>query len=162
MDLNKTSPIPDEYMIFALLLILSNRMDTLLERELKEFDVTAKQWFLSATIEKLFDNPPTMKAVAREMGSSHQNIKQVALKLQEKGLLILEKDRKDARVTRLRMTEQSHAFWGKVNEKGNAFMDKMYKDIEKKDLAKSGEALQKILLNMQKMDNESNDEMEEP
>ncbi len=87
MNPKKTNSIPDEPMIFALLLIISNKMNTLLDREFKEFDVTTKQWFLSETIKSLFDTSPTMKELASEMGSSHQNIKQVALKLQQKGLL---------------------------------------------------------------------------
>ena len=113
MKAKKTGSIPDEEMIFGLLLIISNKMNTLLDREFKEFDVTAKQWFLSETINSLFNSPPTLKEAANAMGSSHQNIKQVAVKLQEKGLLLLEKDKKDARVTRLKTTEQSGDFGSK-------------------------------------------------
>jgi hypothetical protein len=68
----KTTTIPDEPMIFALLLIISNKMNTLLDREFKEFDVTTKQWFLSETINSLFDTSPTLKELASEMGSSSE------------------------------------------------------------------------------------------
>jgi|GEM_PF-126697 len=149
----KTNSIPDEPIIFALLLIISNKMNTLLEREFKEFDVTTKQWFLSETIHSLFDYPPTLKEVASEMGSSHQNVKQVALKLQQKGLLKLEKDKKDARVTRLRLTEQSHDFWKKIDPKGASFRKDMFKEINKKDLATTRTLLEKMLLNLNEIEN---------
>ena len=67
MNNKKTDNIPDDAMIFGLLLIISNRMNTLLERELKEFDVTTKQWFLSETISSVFDHPPTLKEAASAM-----------------------------------------------------------------------------------------------
>lgn len=157
---NKTNSIPDEPMIFALLLIISNKLDTLLDRELKEFDVTTKQWFLSETIRSLFDYPPTMKRVAGEMGSSHQNIKQVALKLQQKGLLDLEKDKKDARVTRLRLTEQSHDFWEKTELKGAIFRENMFKEIGKTDIATTRLLLEKMLSNLTEIENASIEEKE--
>lgn len=153
MKSNKKDLIPDEAMIFGFLLIISNKMNTLLEREFKEFDVTTKQWFLSETINSLFDSPPTLKEAANAMGSSHQNIKQVAIKLQQKGLLTLEKDKKDARVTRLRMTEQSHDFWKRTDPKGEIFREKMFKEIDSKDITKTRHLLEKILSNLAEIEN---------
>jgi DNA-binding MarR family transcriptional regulator len=151
--MKKTDLIPDQQMIFALILTISNRMDTLLGREFKGYDVTTKQWFLIATIESLFDNPPTIKSVANEMGSSHQNIKQIAIKLQQKGLLKLEKDKKDARVTRLKMTEQSHEFWGNLHTSGTLFMQNMFKDIDRENLTIARKMMQQILVNLVEMEN---------
>ena len=148
MDIDKTNKIPDEAMIIGLLLIISNKMNTLLEREFKEFDVTTKQWFLSETINSLFVSPPTLKEVAIVMGSSHQNVKQVAIRLQEKGLLTLEKDKKDARVTRLRMTEQSYDFWKRTDPKGTIFRERMLKEMDANDIARTRHLLEKMLSNL--------------
>lgn len=153
MKPQKTNLIPDEPMIFALLLIISNKMNTLLDREFMEFDVTTKQWFLSETIKSLFDTSPTIKELASEMGSSHQNIKQVSLKLQQKGLLKLEKDKKDARVTRLRLTERSYDFWKKTDPKGAVFREKMFKEMNSKDIATTRALLEKMLLNLTEIEN---------
>lgn len=153
MKEDKTDIIPDEAMIFGLLLIISNKMNTLLEREFKEFDVTTKQWFLSETINSLFDSPPTLKEVATAMGSSHQNVKQVAIKLQEKGLMTLEKDKKDARVTRLRMTEQSYDFWKQTDQKGSLFREKMFKEMDANDIARARHLLEKLLSNLSDIGN---------
>jgi len=156
----KANSIPDEPMIFALLLIISNKMNTLLDREFQEFDVTTKQWFLSETIHSLFDYPPAMKELASEMGSSHQNIKQVALKLQQKGLLKLEKDKKDTRVTRLSLTEQSRELWEKTDSKGTIFRENMFKEMDKKDIATARALLEKMLLNLTEIENASIKETE--
>lgn len=154
MNVEKINKIPDEAMIFGLLLIISNKMNTLLERELKEFDVTTKQWFLSETINSLFDSPPTLKEVGDAMGSSHQNVKQIAIKLQEKGLLTLEKDKKDARVTRLKMTEKSYIFWKQTDNKGTLFREKVFKDTDEHDIAKTRNLLEKIISNLAEIENE--------
>ncbi len=148
MNSYEKNAVPDDAMIFGLLLIISNKMNTLLEREFQEFDVTTKQWFLSETINSLFDSPPTLKEVAKVMGSSHQNVKQVALRLQNKGLLTLEKDTKDARVTRIRMTDNSHDFWKQTDPKGLIFREKMFKEIDEKDIAGARHFLEKMLANL--------------
>jgi len=153
--MNKEDLLPDKQYIFGALLISSNRIDTLLERELKSFGVTSKQWFLSMIVDTLFDSPPTLKEVAKEMGSSHQNVKQVALKLQDKKLLELVKDKKDARVTRLKMTDNSYSFWETTQPKGLEFTNKVFNNIEKEDLEKVRTVMKQILTNIELMDIES-------
>ena len=154
MEESKTNKIKDDAMIFGLLLIISNKMSTLLERELKEFDVTTMQWFLIETIHSIFDNPPTMKNVAVMMGSSHQNIKQVALKLQQKGLIILEKDSKDARVTRLRVTQKSKDLWSKINLKGDLFRINMFKAMNSNEITVTRQVLEELLNNLNAIGND--------
>ncbi len=144
----KAEQMEDKQYIFGALFTVANRMDTLLERELKEFGITTKQWFLSIIIDSLFEEPPTMKEAARESGSSHQNVKQVALKLQEKGLVSLEKDKKDSRVTRLKMTEQSNMFWEKTQPRAIEFTEDIFRDIDRNDLASARTVLQKIFYNL--------------
>src|SRR5665648_806991 len=142
----------DKQFIFGSLLFTANRMDTLLERELKEFDITSKQWMLSIIIDNLFDSAPTLKDVAKEMGSSHQNVKQVALKLEQKGLLKMQKDKKDARMTRLNMTEESYQFWAKTQPKGTAFVEEVFENITKNELLEARNVMNKIMGNLIKME----------
>ena len=99
--MSRESDMTDTTYIFGALLVTANRLDTMLERELKRFGLTAKQWMLAVVVQNMFDSPPTIKQAAAAMGSSHQNVKQMALKLQGKGLLIMEKDSRDGRATRL-------------------------------------------------------------
>jgi len=150
--MRKVEMMGDQQYLFGMVFIVANRIDTLLQREFNRFDITTKQWFLSATIDNLFDNPPTMKEVAKEMGSSHQNVKQVALKLVDKGLLILEKDKVDARVTRLKLTENSYDFWETIRDEGAAFTQTLFHDIDKDELVVARRVMQKLQLNINEMD----------
>jgi len=150
--LSKLDKMEDGQYIFGSIFVVANRMDTLLERELNNHDITTKQWLLSVVIDSLFDEPPTIKEVAKEMGSSHQNVKQVALKLEQKGLLKLEKDKKDARATKISLTDESYAFWAKTEGKGVAFIEAVFKDIEKDELSKVRAVLVKMLSNLTKME----------
>jgi DNA-binding MarR family transcriptional regulator len=154
--MKKIEKTSDTQYLFGALFLIANKVDTLLGREFKKFDITTKQWFLSIVIDNLFDNPPTIKEVAKEMGSSHQNVKQVALKLQEKDLLILDKDEKDARVTRLKLTEYSYSLLTKLRKEGNAFIESLFKGIEKDELTAARKVIQKIISNADEMDMKNN------
>ena len=156
--MSKLDLMKDQKFVFGSVLIVANRMDTLLERELKEYDVTAKQWFLTVVVDNSFDNMPTIKEVAREMGSSHQNVKQVALKLEQKGLLVLEKDKKDARVTRLKLTDQSYKFSQMIQSKAATFTQSLFKGIENDDMSKARAVLQTMMSNLARMDQAEKDE----
>ena len=151
--MSKLKIMDDKKYLFGSIFILSNRIDTLLQREFNRFDITTKQWFLSVIINNLFDKPPTMKEAAKEMGSSHQNVKQVALKLEQKGLLILEKDKRDARATRLKLTDDSYEFWEKIRVEGTTFTQTLFKNVDKEELAVVRSVIQKMLLNINVMDN---------
>ena len=151
--MNQFKHMPDKKLIFGGLLILANRMDTLLERELKEFGVTTKQWFLSIVLDNLFEKPPTLKELAKAMGSSHQNVKQVALKLQDKKLVQLTKDKRDGRVTRLIMTEHSQSFWEQTSERGEEFTKALYHEISEEEIRIAATVLKKMMSNLEVMEN---------
>lgn len=152
--MSKLEVLGDREFIFGTLFVVANKLDTLLERELDQYGMTAKQWFLSIALDTLFDEPPTIKEVARSMGSSHQNVKQVALKLEQKGLLLMEKDPKDGRATRLKLTEQSQAFWEKMQKKGFEFREAVFKDLEREELTVTRRALQRVWSNLEKLEND--------
>jgi len=150
--MNRYYNIPSDRFIMGSLFVVTNRLDTLLGRELKEFDITTKQWFLSIVVSSIFNDSPTMKETAIQMGCSHQNVKQVAAKLKQKGLLTMEKDKDDQRITRISMTKKSDELWKKIDPKGNEFINLMYEGIDKKDLDTVKRVLDKIGYNLENMD----------
>ena len=156
--MNKIKLMKDKQFLFGSIFIAANRVDTLLEKEFKRFDVTSKQWFLSIVLDNLFDSPPTIKAVAKEMGSSHQNVKQLALKLEQKGLLIFEKDKRDSRITRLKLSEASVEFWSEIRKEGVLFTKELFKEISEEDMKIARKVMQRILFNIGEIDkkNEEN------
>jgi Transcriptional regulators len=84
----------------------SNKFQVIGDQYLGREGITTKQWFLTAMISQFGDKAPTLSEVGELMGSSRQNVKQLALKLEEKGFLTIEKDEQDSRALRLRLTEK--------------------------------------------------------
>ena len=148
----KLEATPDAEFILGSLFLAANRLQTLLDREFEPCGMTAKQWFLSIVIGGAFDDPPTLSAAAAAMGSTHQNVKQVALKLKEKGFLEIVDDAEDGRAVRLRLTEQSGQFWMGLQRRGEEFMADMYQGLDQQELAALRAALGKIMANISKMD----------
>lgn len=146
--------MPNEKYIFGGVLVVSNQMDTLLERELKEHNLTTKQWLLTIIVQNSFDHPPTIKEVAKVMGSSHQNVKQVALKLEQKGFLVLATDEKDGRITRIKLTDQINTFGQEIGLKAERFTAKLFQGITADELSGARSTLSKMLFNLAKMDHE--------
>lgn len=138
--------------IFGSLFLIPNKLQVIVDRSLAKHDLTAKQWFLTAMIEKLSKSSPTLMEVAEAMGSSHQNVKTIALKLQEKDFLVLEKDPQDRRVTRLSLTEKSAAFWNKHQEEGLQVIEKLFADFTPEEVAALHEGLQKISRKLQELE----------
>ncbi len=97
--------IDKRYHIFGMLFLLSNKLETLGNNFLGE--LTTKQWFFMLILMNFFKEPPTLSELALEMGTSHQNAKQIAIKLEEKGFLVVKKDTKDKRVLRLTPTNKN-------------------------------------------------------
>ncbi len=150
--MNKLEQIPNQQFIFGSLFVLANRVDTLLDRALQKFNVSSKQWFLSICVASLFDHNPSLKELAKESGSSHQNVKQVALKLQDKNLLELYKDPKDARTTRVKLSEYSFEFWKLSDQDSNEFMTQLFKDISNEELESVRKVFTKLNNNLSEME----------
>lgn len=136
--------IEKEKFIFGLLFYLPNRLQVMMDQNLAPYDMTAKQWFLTVLIEQFGDKPPTMSEVADAMSSSHQNVKQLALKLEEKGFILMEKDKKDRRITRLKLTEKCLAFWEARQEESRRFLEKLYNGFDEAEIDALFQTLNKL------------------
>lgn len=109
--------------VFGYLFRIANRLQSKMDAQMPE--LTAKQWFVLLTL-GLFDGPPTLKQLAAMSDSSHQNTKQLVLKLQEKGFVTIAKDGKDSRAMRIIATEKI-ARWDTENQgMANRFVDTMF------------------------------------
>lgn len=150
--MSKYTHIPNPQFIMGALFVVTNKLDTMLERSLKEFNITSRQWFLSIVLDSIFMEPPTIKQVAKQMGCSHQNVKQVALKLKEKRLLQMQKDENDQRVTRMSLTQESDKLWQRMSPKDTDFIADLFEDIDEDDLNKARTVLLKMTENLDKMD----------
>jgi MarR family transcriptional regulator, transcriptional regulator for hemolysin len=144
---SKLDALPDDSFVFGSLFMIANQLQTVMDREFQPFDMTSKQWFMSIIISTLFDSPPTLGEVALAMGSTHQNVKQVALKLQSKGFLEIRADEQDGRAVRLVLTQKSRDFWASMNERSEHFRGGTFNGLTADEKAALRSALAKILVN---------------
>jgi DNA-binding MarR family transcriptional regulator len=132
--MQEKSMLDKQEFIFGAIFDMANKLQVLGDRHLGQDGMTTKQWFLTLIIEQFGDHPPTLGEVTQKMGSSHQNVKQLALKLEKKGFLSIEKDLHDSRVLRLRLTPESRAFWDNRIKQDEQFIENLFVGMTVKEV----------------------------
>ena len=128
-----------KWVLFGTFFAFHNRLQTTGDSFFEE--ITCKQFFLIICLGLFGEKVPTIKELAEVMGSSHQNVKQLVLKLQDKGFLQLFTDENDRRKTRIRMTEACQTLAQKYNEREHLFMKLLYQGIDKDNINTTIETL---------------------
>jgi len=131
-----------KYVIFALIFMLSNKLQTIGDSFFAE--VSTKQWFILLVLGIMGDHTPTLSELSEAVGSSHQNVKQLVLKLEQKGYVEIAKDAEDARRLRIKATPKSQEFEQEYHEKSAVFMDRLFGQFEDDDL----KTTEKLMLSM--------------
>ncbi|GAA0063182.1 MarR family transcriptional regulator [Clostridium sp. CTA-1] len=144
--------IDKRYHIFGMLFLLSNKLETLGNNFLGE--LTTKQWLFMLILMNFFKEPPTLSELALEMGTSHQNAKQIAIKLEKKGFLVVNKDIKDKRVLRLTPTNKIREYVKLREDKDHFFIEKFFNVLTKEEVKSIYESFTKLLDNIQVIENE--------
>ena len=145
---------PEAFEIFGKIFFMSNRLEYLGDNELRKDDLTTKQWQLIAVTGKYFTYPPSVSEVAEVLSTTHQNVKQIALKLQEKGLISIEKDEKDKRVLRLRITEKNRRYWESKASEDVVFISSLFNEMTDKEIQDLFFLLNKVQKNIDSKYNE--------
>jgi DNA-binding MarR family transcriptional regulator len=145
-DLNKKK------YIFGSLFLLSNRLQTIGDQYLGEAGITTKQWLLNVMLAQLGDKSPTLSEVTEVIGSSRQNVKQLALKLEDKGFLTIEKDEEDARALRLKLTEKSKTFWRGRHEQDNEYIKNLFKELTPEEVDAICSGFNKLFKGIKKLE----------
>lgn len=136
--------------IFANTFLSANRLQTLLDKEMGE--ITSKQW-LAIVMLDMFEKPPTLKELAKQCDTSHQNTKQIVLKLQAKGYVTIEKDEKDGRAMRIVKLPKIDE-WGMLyEERSIQFISEMFSDLTQEEIQIMCEAQMKIYNRLGQMKN---------
>lgn len=138
--------------IFGSLFLLANKLQVIGDQYMGIDGMTTKQWFLTAMISQFGSNPPTLSEVAELMGSSRQNVKQLALKLEEKEFLKIEQDERDARALRLKLTEKSQAFWEKREDKDSQFIRDLFEGFSQEEIDLIFMGFNKLFEKIEKME----------
>jgi DNA-binding MarR family transcriptional regulator len=94
---------------FRLILVLAQELRTRMDQLLREDGLTTQQAALLTVIDSLAE--PSMGQAAEALGTTHQNLRQLADALQRKGYIRIAADPADRRIRRLATTPQSRAIW---------------------------------------------------
>lgn len=137
--------------IFGSIFLLANKLQVLGDQYFSENHMTVKQWLLTVVILQFQNGPPTLSEVAELMGSSRQNVKQIALKLERKGFLTIEKDDKDARAIRLRLTEKSYDFWEERADRDEQYVVELFRDLSEEEINAMFSGMEKLFKKIEKM-----------
>lgn len=135
--------------LFAYIFLLSQRLQYISDKVLEADDLTTKQFLMLAVTEKAFDHPPGLKEVAEALGTSHQNVKQMADQLKRKGFIEMTRDPADRRVTRLRTTQQNRLFWDSRAEKHIHDILNMFQSLTDQEISTMYETTTKLYHTLQ-------------
>ena len=123
------SDIPANYYLLGLLSAFENRFQALADSVMQE--ISWKQFFAIICI-NMCKEAPTIKELSEVLGSSHQNVKQILLKLEKKNFVRFQSDEADKRKQRIVLTNECREFCEKnasfssvffCNRDGNLYAD---------------------------------------
>lgn len=140
--------IPSSYFLLGLLSAFDNRFQAIADSTMKE--VSWKQFFAVICI-NLCKDKPTVKELAEIMGSSHQNVKQILLKLEKKGFVSITVDEKDKRKQRIYLTDYCREFCAKNDEMTTNIMKKMFAGVSEEQLQATIQTIVHIEDNLKKI-----------
>lgn len=136
------------YFLLGLLSAFENRFQAVADKTMKE--ISWKQFF-AIICTNLCKESPTIKELAEIMGSSHQNVKQILLKLEKKGFVDIVVDDKDKRKQRVILTQYCKEFCEKNDETAQVSMQKMFAGIQEEQLKMTIQTIMQIEDNLKEL-----------
>lgn len=97
--------------IFAKSFLMTRMWEVIFNRQAGSEDLTLKQLMLLIVVDNAFEHAPTIKEIANELATSHQNVKVLLGQLEKKEFVELYTDEKDKRITRVRTSEVKSTYW---------------------------------------------------
>lgn len=131
--------------LLGLLSAFDNRYQACGEKFFKE--ITWKQFFAIICI-NLCKERPTINDLSEIMGSSHQNVKQILLKLEKKGFVKMFADDADRRKQRITLTEECMDFCQKNDEASTEIINKIFEGIDEKSLINTIQTIMRMEENL--------------
>lgn len=148
MDKVEFGDMPPQAFILGLLSAFDNRFQAAADAFFKE--ITWKQFFAIICI-NLCKEAPTINELSDVMGSSHQNVKQILLKLEKKGFVTTVVDEKDKRKQRIIVTDEARRFLEENDNNGQHsqyIIGQIFNGISDKNLQTTIQTIMKMERNL--------------
>ena len=143
--------MPPQPFLLGLLSAFDNRYQAAADRFFRE--ITWKQFFAIICI-NLCKEPPTLNDLSEVMGSSHQNVKQILLKLESKGFVSMMTDEKDKRKQRYFVTDKCRKFMEENDNRNRTsaqIIAQIFEGVDENRLAVTNETIMKKERNLEKI-----------
>ena len=143
--------MPPQAFLLGLLSAFDNRYQAAADKYFKE--ITWKQFFAIICI-NLCKEPPTLNDLSEVLGSSHQNAKQILLKLESKGFVSMKTDEKDKRKQRFFVTDKCRKFMEENDNQSRTsaqVVEQIFEGIDEKNLAVTIDTIIKMERNLKKI-----------
>lgn len=136
------------YFLLGLLSAFDNRFQAIADKMIGE--ISWKQFFAVICI-NLCKESPTIKELAGIMGSSHQNVKQILLKLEKKGFVDILIDSEDKRKQRIILTKECIDFCNANDEMSTMAVNTMFEGISLEQLQITIKTIMQMEDNLKKL-----------
>ena len=133
--------------LIGLLSAFENRFQAVADSFFEE--ITWKQFFAIICI-NLCRESPTINELSEVMGSSHQNVKQILLKLEKKGFVEMIADEKDRRKQRIVTTKKCEDFCQRNDQGSKIQMNKIFEGISQEQLITTIQTISHMERNLKK------------
>lgn len=140
------SNIPPNYYLLGLLSAFENRFQAMADSMMRE--ISWKQFFAIICID-LCRTPPTLRELSEILGSSHQNVKQILIKLEQKGFVEFRPDEVDRRKRRIVLTDYCRKFCDRNDDMSQAFMERLFEGVSEEELVGTIQTIVKIEKNLE-------------
>ncbi|MDO5126636.1 MAG: MarR family transcriptional regulator [Eubacteriales bacterium] len=140
--------MPAEPFLTGLLSAFENRFQACADSFFKE--VTWKQFFTIICV-NLCKEAPTLNELAGIMGSSHQNVKQILLKLEKVGFVEFVSDEKDKRKQRVQTTKKCMEFCKMNEEESQNRLARLYEGVTQEQLMTTIYVISRMEKNLKNM-----------
>ena len=143
--------MPPQDFLLGLLSAFDNRYQAAADKYFKE--ITWKQFFAIICI-NLCKEPPTLNDLSEVMGSSHQNVKQILLKLESKGFVSMKTDDKDKRKQRFFVTDKCRNFLEENDNQSRTsaqIIEQIFEGVDENSLAVTIDTIMKMERNLEKV-----------
>jgi DNA-binding MarR family transcriptional regulator len=143
--------MPPQAFLLGLLSAFDNRYQAAADAFFKE--ITWKQFFAIICI-NLCKEAPTINELSDVMGCSHQNVKQILLKLEKKGFVSMVPDEYDKRKQRIFVTEEAMAFLEENDNNGQQsqyIIGRIFDGVDDKSLKTTVQTIMKMERNLSEL-----------
>jgi len=113
-------------------------------------EITCKQFFLLACMNLYQEEAPTANELAKTMGCSRQNVKEILNSLEKKQFVCLETDSKDKRKKRVYLTEQAQLMSAKYRQKEADFLKYLYEGVSEDEVDSAYSIISKLEDNLKR------------